>query len=168
MYAVANSAETLHCMHTSLQKLPCTNCTAQTALYTLHWLYYPSAHCMHAVMNSAETLAGETARHAHFTAKLPCTNFTALHKLHCTHCTVHTALLILYTTVVLHYTVRCNVITMRWLTSLCRSVHCHHLYVCMVHLGWRNWINCTFHISILRMLVSHLVECSYFRTTTSM
>ena len=80
-------------VQTLLHKSHCTNCAAQAALYTLHWLYCPSAHCMHAVMNSAERLHG-----MHTSLQ----NYHAQTSLHCTNCTVHTALLILYTTVVLH------------------------------------------------------------------
>ena len=73
-----------------------SHCTAQTALSKLHCTYcigYTVLVTLHACCNE---LCGETALHAHFTAKLPCTNFTALHKLHCTYCIGYTVLVTLH------------------------------------------------------------------------
>ena len=70
----------------------CPNCTAHNALFYTAQLTL-NVYC--------SQLCRDTAQHAHFTAK------TTMHKLHCTHCTVHPALLILYTTVVLHAKLYC-------------------------------------------------------------
>ena len=116
----------------------CLCCTAYNALFILH-----SAHCMHAVMNFAERL------HCMHTSLQ---NYHAQTSLHCTNCTVHTALLILYTTVVLHSKMQYYNNVMVDFTVQISSLSSSVCVLCMVHLGWRNWINCTFHISILRML----------------